>query len=199
MNSKEDIKIAVVGIGYVGLSNSLILAQNNEVVALDICNEKVQKINNSISPLAEKDTINFLKEKRLNLKATTNPYKAISDSKYVVISTPTDYDEILNSFNTSSIESVIEDVMKINRNALIIIKSTVPIGYTKEIKRKYKNENIIFSPEFLREGSALHDNLNPSRIIMGEESERAKKFANLLKEGAVKENIVTLFTMGMME
>ncbi len=193
MNSKEDIKIAVVGIGYVGLSNSLILAQNNEVVALDICNEKVQKINNSISPLAEKDTINFLKEKRLNLKATTNPYKAISDSKYVVISTPTDYDEILNSFNTSSIESVIEDVMKINRNALIIIKSTVPIGYTKEIKRKYKNENIIFSPEFLREGSALHDNLNPSRIIMGEESERAKKFANLLKEGAVKENIVTLF------
>ncbi len=193
MNSKENIKIAVVGIGYVGLSNSLILAQNNEVVALDICNEKVQKINNSISPLAEKDIVNFLKHKKLNLKATTDSYEAINGAEYVMISTPTDYDEISNSFNTESIEKVIEDTMEININAVIIIKSTVPIGYTKKIKRKYKNNNIIFSPEFLREGSALYDNLNPSRIIMGEESKRAIKFANLLKEGATKKDIVTLF------
>ena len=193
MANKKNIKIAVVGIGYVGLSNSLILAQNNEVLALDISLDKVEKINNLISPLEEEEIKIFLKEKKLNLQGTTDPHKAIYEAKYVVISTPTDYDEISDSFDTRSIEDVIKSAMDINKNAIFIIKSTVPIGYTRKIKKKLNNENIIFSPEFLREGYALHDNLNPSRIIMGEKSERAKEFADLLIEGATKDNITTLY------
>lgn len=193
MANKKNIKIAVVGIGYVGLSNSLILAQNNEVLALDISLDKVEKINNLISPLEEEEIKIFLKEKKLNLQGTTDSHKAIYEAKYVVISTPTDYDEISDSFDTRSIEDVIKSAMDINKNAIFIIKSTVPIGYTRKIKKKLNNENIIFSPEFLREGYALHDNLNPSRIIMGEKSERAKEFADLLIEGATKDNITTLY------
>lgn len=193
MTNRANIKIAVVGIGYVGLSNSLILAQNNEVLALDISQEKVNKINNSISPLEEEDISNFFKEKKLNLIATTDPYLAINGAKFVIISTPTDYDELTNSFNTESIEKVIKSVIDINKDAIVIIKSTVPIGYTKKIKEQFNNKNIIFSPEFLREGSALKDNLYPSRIIIGEKSTRAKEFADLLIQGARKDNIPTLY------
>ncbi|MDB2605034.1 nucleotide sugar dehydrogenase [Gammaproteobacteria bacterium] len=188
----KEAKIAVIGIGYVGLSNSVLLAQNNEVVALDICADKVNKINNLQSPLEEVEIINFLKQKKLNLRATLSPMEAITGAQYVIISTPTDYDEVSHSFNTRSIEKVILDVININTDALIIIKSTVPIGYTRQIKEKFEYENIIFSPEFLREGSALHDNLNPSRIIMGEISKRSEEFARLLVEGASKKDIKVL-------
>lgn len=187
------MKIAVAGTGYVGLSLATLLSQNNEVTALDVIPEKVEKINNRISPIKDKEIEDFFKTKDLNLKATLDYKEAFEGAKFIIISTPTNYDDEKNHFDTSSVEDIIQKVISMNINTTMVVKSTIPVGFIKAMKQKYNIDNIMFSPEFLREGKALYDNLYPSRIIVGEKSERAQEFANLLKNASLKDNVEVKF------